>query len=104
MAYEYPKAGHGAPPEVKAAIARFHKQPEKDKEYLPLLWALLGPDASTRDYKMGKRDAKYTTHPVGGESCAKCRYAYYSVYEKVYVCSQVAGVIRPQDSCKLFED
>jgi len=102
MAYEYPQAGKSAQPEVKKALERFRRLPEKEKEFTPVLWWLTGGQ-STQAFKMTKRDAGYVDHPVDGAQCSLCKFAYFSMYEKKYICSQVVGEIFPEDVCKLFE-
>ncbi len=103
MAYEYPSAGKNAQPEVKKAIERFRRLPDDEKEGQVLLWWLTGGQ-STQAFKMTKRDAGYVDHPVEGAQCSLCKFAYYSMYEKKYICSQIVGEIFPNAVCQLFED
>ena len=101
MSFEYPKAGLKSPPEVKAAINRFDELPAAKRSKKPLLWWLLG--SSTQDFKMAKTDADYTKDVEGPQTCANCQFAYYSLWGKRYICSNVHGPIHTHDWCRLWE-
>jgi len=66
----------------------------------PLLYVLLG--GGTPAYKMSKRDSDYGNPKVAGQSCSNCTFAFQHVTTSDYICSQIAGTIRPILWCRLW--
>jgi len=99
----YPEAGRHAQPEVQAAIERFRKLPAEERAKQPLLWWLTGGE-STQPYKMSQLDSNYVEQSPGAQTCANCRFLYFSQYWRTNICSQIEGVgIRPEGWCRLWQ-
>lgn len=104
----YKDAGENAPPEVKAAISRYH---EEGRNEILLYW-LLG--SGTPPYKVSQSDSDYRDYPKNGQKCANCEFAYSKLYrqydEKVsekygprYICSQIKDPIDPEGWCVFWK-
>lgn len=100
-AYSYPDAGEDAQPGVKADIERWRELPIEERENQPLLYWLLGE--GTPDYKMSKDDSEYVDESqVEGQTCKNCEFAYHSLSNDTYICSQISGPIMLDGWCKLW--
>ena len=99
--FSYPDAGDNAPPEVKAAIARFRRLPVTQRRHRPLLYWLLGE--GTPAFKMSKQDSNYQDPAPGKKRCGNCEFAYKKVVREQFVCSQVEGDIAASATCRLWE-
>jgi hypothetical protein len=97
----YGSTGRRAPKLVQLAIAQFRQLPTKVRAQVPLLWSLLGE--STAAYKMTQPEGAYGPPQVANQTCGNCLSGYVHCTTGTMICSQVAGVIRPQDSCRLWK-
>lgn len=98
--FTYPYAGRRAPRPVQAAIAIFRRLPLKYRRRQVLLYWLLG--SGTQPYKMTKEESDYRLHPVQGEKCGNCRFAYKNMSHGYLVCSSVQGDIQSGHWCRLW--
>lgn len=97
--WQYEQAYKNAQPEVKQAISRYTQRRHK---HPVLLYWLLG--SGTPPYKMSKQASQYMEHPVDGQKCANCHFAYKQVAsEDTYICSQVRGEIKPEHWCNQWK-
>lgn len=105
----YRFAGRGAQAGVQASIALWRTLPQSVQRKRVLLWWLLGPDG-TPPYKMSKPDSGYVMNTSSSRKCANCMSLYLHVEswdrteagpcpKGTYICDQVRGVVRPQDTC-----
>lgn len=99
--FRYGKAGSNAPPEVKHAINRFHKLPEKDKSKQNLWQWLLGN--GTQDYKVSQKDSEYTDKATGEDRCENCRFAYLEWDRQEFICSEIQDDIKLAGWCDRFK-
>lgn len=98
----YQDTGTKAQPEVRQAVERWKKLPEKEKEKKPLLYWILG--SGTPPYKMSMSEAQYTTNSeVSGQTCGNCEFAYLKISNKKFICSQIRGRIQPSGWCRLWK-
>lgn len=87
----YPRAGHGAQPEVVAAIRRFRLLSSSERAKHSLWAWLLGPEG-TPPYKMQKSEIVWTKHPMKGHDCGNCQRFYVHVVTGTGICDKVAGI------------
>jgi len=105
---QYKRAYNNAPPEIKARIRKFMKQPKKFRENIPLLYFVLGEGQGTPPFKMSKRVAEYediskVRSLVGIRNCGNCEFQYLKTIRGKYICSQMRGEIKPEGWCKLWK-
>jgi hypothetical protein len=98
--FDYLSAGKKAPPEIRAAIARFRRLPLKLRLQTPLLWWLL-PEG-TPPFKFSQEESAYQPGPKGEQRCANCRSSYQHVTSGTYICDQIRGPIRPEAWCRVW--
>jgi len=99
--YRYPEAGKNAHPEVQKLIEEYRALPNAEKSKKPLLYWLLG--SGTPPYKMSKDDSEYSDEADTDSQCGNCKFIYYGLETKNYICSQISGPIRKEGTCKLWK-
>ncbi len=99
--YYYPDVGNKAPPGVRQAIRRFRREPLSLRSRIPLLYYLLG--SGTPPYKMSAEESAYVPMTNSRRRCGNCQYAYQHVGTGRFICSQIAGDIRLEGTCRLWK-
>jgi len=97
---KYPKAGKNAPPGVRAEIFKFRSLSASSRAESPLLYHLLG--SGTPSYKMSKDDAEYTDRSEFKQNCSNCEFLYKKIKTGKFICSQIAGHVKPKGLCRLW--